>query len=216
MKKIIIFLTLALSVCAFAQIKITPTGEVDDNGTPYVVLEPTPYRVDNFVCYTGEAGFIIYPPKGWLNDSEAAAEFGLCAILVPEGTDLHSAPAVMYPGTVPNPGGTLEQSAKKVAEKVVKDFTEAGLKAPKIRQGKAIKGENTLMLWYFDDGPPPNNWEASAYLPFNEGMLMLVLSSYTKESRDKAISALEDMAKGVKTVVTTPEKIKELQKEYGK
>ncbi len=152
------------------------------------------------VCYREKAGFIVGVPDGWVNDKKAADSRGVCLMMVPEGTDFHSAPAVMYPNIVNSKGGTLEETAKIMATTVRDEFIKAGKTPPKIHPGKEIHGKNTLAIWYFDDGPHPNRWEAAAYIVYNDQLFMLVLSAYTKNDRTAAMPAFIETAKKVFTI----------------
>lgn len=181
---------MALFLCARAGLAASP--------------EAKPEEGETVICYHETAGFIVSAPKGWVNDAEAASHLGICALYIPQGTSYNDAPAVIYPkaGTR-GTDGSLHDTAKALAELGQKMLSSRpGGENLRLRQGKDIKteGGETFALWYFDQGPPPNEWEAVAYLPKNTDVLLLVLSTRLEAAREAHMKDLEAVAHAVSTL----------------
>ena len=152
------------------------------------------------LCYRDTAAFVISPPTGWANDSEVMRALGLCAMFAPLGSTYNDAEAVLYPNMATAAGKNVEESADFQAEWVRKTFTDKpGGENIQVRRGEGFKTEQGLdvAIRLYDHGPPPNEWEAAAYLQHDGQLLMLVLSAREQNLRDAALPQLEEAARKV-------------------
>ena len=156
--------------------------------------------VEAVICYHNSAAFVVRPPTGWTNDRETASLLGVCAIYTPFGSTYSDATAVLYPNVGTARGKTIEETADTQAEWIRKTLSgrKSGEKTQVIT-GKGIRSEKgqNVAIRYFDQGPPPNEWEAAAYMQHDGQLFMLVLSAREKSDRDAAIGQLEEAARKV-------------------
>jgi len=152
------------------------------------------------LCYRDTAAFVVSPPTGWANDSEVMRALGLCAMFAPLGSTYNDAEAVLYPNMATAAGKNVEESADFQAEWVRNTFTDKpGGENIQVRRGEGFKTEQGLdvAIRLYDHGPPPNEWEAAAYLQHDGQLLMLVLSAREQNLRDAALPQLEEAARKV-------------------
>lgn len=178
------------------------SSEQEDRWVPPVrdpgeIAEPEDSPV---ICYSETAAFLIKAPKGWDNDSETAAQLGVCAVYAPAGSGYHDGVAVLYPNVGTAKGKNIEETADIQAEWIRSVLAKRPQgESISVRAGAGIrtaKGQEAAIRFY-DQGPPPNEWEAAAYMQHNGRLLMLVLSAREKADRDAYIPQLEEAARQV-------------------
>ena len=198
---LVFFVLVYLSaVCAFAE----PEGNSEQEGhwlppvqDPGSASAPEAFSV---ICYSESAAFVIEPPEGWDNDSESASLLGLCAMYVPNGSSYFDASAKIYPNVGPARGKTVEESADLQAEWIRSIMRKRSQgENVTIRKGTGLKSEKgqDIAIRYYEQGPPPNEWEAAAYLQYNGRLFMLVLNARDKTNRDERMHLLEEAARKV-------------------
>lgn len=197
-----VFLVFSLSP-AQAHTGTGPAGAEQEEGADHLLPDPSdgpPPDTEAVICYHNSAAFVVRPPTGWTNDKGTATLLGVCAIYTPVGSNYNDAKAVLYPNVGTARGRTIEESADIQAEWIRKTLSSRknGEKI-QVRYGKGLRNEkgHGVAIRYYDQGPPPNEWEAAAYLQHNGQLLMLVLSAREKQDRDAAVAQLEEAASQV-------------------
>lgn len=160
-----------------------------------------PDGADVALCYRGEVGYMLAPPPGWLNLRDAAESFGTCVIYVPEGYDFDSAPAVIYPNVVGVGAGADPVKAEVERMRAKLSAAPDGDKL-QVVAGEPFKSAFGVefQLYYFNNGPSPNNFELVAYNVQGEAMLMTVLSAMTDQERRVYLGDFMKLLDGIFTM----------------
>lgn len=143
--------------------------------------------------------FGITPPAGWTVDDTSGLGSKIRVVLYPRGQKWASAPTVMYA----NPLHQDARARKTVAQMIdhdVKAFRKAQPKgkvsvAPILR---TTKGKVAEVRYFAADGTEAH--EAVAYIPEDDLVMLLVLSSREPGGFRKALPAFETLVKGYQFV----------------
>jgi hypothetical protein len=165
------------SVCAAAQDRRQDGGGDGDSG----------------ILYGSDYSFVVKAPKGWVLDDASAKSQGLDAVFYPAGSSWKESAAVMYVGI-----------GRKVSEKdsidgvIARDITDFKKAAPglKVIDAQAMplaRGKERVVVKYFIDAEGGTH-EAVAYVDESKVVVMLVLSSKTKERFESSLPALKELA----------------------
>lgn len=144
-------------------------------------------------CYDSNNTVGVEAPKGWIADFDTAKKIGVCAFFYPEEFKFKNAPIVFYPN--------ISDSGLKIANgKIdIEAFIKSDLESFKTKSLK-LKIE-TLTPFTSDsglkfiikkivNGPPPNEFEAIAYLPMNKAVFLGVFSSRSEKDFKKYESSI--------------------------
>jgi hypothetical protein len=162
------------------------------------------------ICWRGESGFAIGLPKGWRDEPGAAQHFDVCFMAIPDGINFNDSPVILYPQVFNHPATETPAHAADLAARVArKDMSrKPGGKNMTVRTGESFTTPQGLHVEIrsFDNGPPPDAFEAAAYLTYHTGTLGLVLSAKTREARDAFLPALLQVAREVFPLNVTDER----------
>jgi hypothetical protein len=136
--------------------------------------------------------FMISAPDGWVLDDTSGMGSRIRCVFYPKGEKWNTAPTVMYV----NPLHGYGAKTRTVSALMAEDEKSFRQKAPKgkVTDGGTIQtmGKKTATVRYFSyDGGPAH--EAVAYVPEEELVMLLVLSSKTPEGFQGALPAYRDM-----------------------
>lgn len=145
------------------------------------------------MCPGTEPAVQLQIPDGWKADATIARRLGVCAVFEKLNTDFDSSPAIIYPNIVPTsvtlpryPNGSVNLTTfinDDVASFRAKSVTL------RIRSAEDIATPlgDVFVVRDFLNGPPPNEFEESAYLAVGKAVLVLVLSARSEHELQAAI-----------------------------
>lgn len=134
----------------------------------------------------------VTPPPGWTVDDTSGLGSKIRIVLYPKGERWATAPTVMYL----NPLHQKAESRRTLLQMIEHDVAEFGKKAPKgkvtpgtpLRTGKA---KNAEVRYFAPGGGEPT--EAVAYVPEDELVMLLVLSSRDAAGFKRHLPAFESL-----------------------
>ena len=149
------------------------------------------------ITINGDITFGTKAINGWILDKNAAQGLGTCAIYYPNGETFNGSPVVVYPTTAV-PDLQSDKAIESLVERSKKMFAPRAPKLKVIKQ-KDYKSKHdvTFQIYYFMNGPRPNNFEALAYYPYKNTVILLVYSAQTKENFDKYIKSFNEFMESV-------------------
>lgn len=145
------------------------------------------------ILYGQGYSFVVKAPKGWVLDNTSAKSQRLDAVFYPEGSSWKESEVVMYVGIgrKTGAGDTLDA----VIARDVADFKKASPNL-KVVDGKPVTlshgGKERVVVKYFI--AEQHSHEAVAYIEESKVVVMLVLSSKSKERFESSLPALKELA----------------------
>jgi hypothetical protein len=145
------------------------------------------------IIYGPDYSFVVKAPKGWVLDNSSAKSQGLDAVFYPEGSSWKESEVVMYVGIGRKTGD--DDTLDAVMARDLMDFRKA---APRLKviDGRPLtlaRGKERVVVKYFAE-PEQGMHEAVAYVDESKVVVMLVLSSKTRERFESSLPALKELA----------------------
>jgi hypothetical protein len=141
--------------------------------------------------YSGDSGFLVSAPAGWVTDTETGKKLGGCCVFYPEGSSWDNAITVMYPNIV----------AKKPGQATLKEFMENDLEGFKSHdpdltyedsKDLSVGDGRTGKVRYFY-GVNRGSSEAVAYVDEPKVIALLVLSSKTRKGLNDSMRDFQQL-----------------------
>lgn len=160
------------------------------------------------ICYYASEGYVVAPPPGWGNLPDTAAGMRLCGVYTPDRADFHNTPAVIYPRVVGVEPGEADPAGAMSARSLAMLQARPGGENTALRKGAPVTSKAGLKfdLYFIDNGPHPNNYELLACHAGKEAMLILVLSAYGADERERFLPDFMRMLEDVFTMQVSQEK----------
>lgn len=160
-------------------------------------------------CTDGLSQFRLDPPKSWKFDTELAQSLGTCVFFYPPEAKLESSPAVIYARAVSRP---QDPKINTIEAMIKEDFDLLRVRSPLIYQrDKGLyrsKKKIEFKVVRFLNGPKNQEFDSNAYLKVGESILVVSLSTSTRENFDKYLPRwIEVLNSVVITSSPTPKKI---------
>ena len=151
------------------------------------------------LCYRGSEGFMLNAPVGWGNLRQTAGELGLCAVLSPDVSGFHEAPAMIYQ-RVAEKGVGAEPIEELVANSFKRFLAAPGGEKARLRRGGDVVSENGLVfeLRYLDEGPTSNEYDLIACHEGKDSIFLVVLTARSPEYRERYLPDFMRTLKSVK------------------
>ena len=148
---------------------------------------------DSGILYGRDYSFVVKAPKGWVLDDASAKSQGLDAVFYPAGSSWKESAVVMYVG-IGRKAGEKDTIDGVIARDII-DFKKAapGLKVIDAQAIPLSRGKERVVVKYFIDTERGTH-EAVAYIDESKVVVMLVLSSKTKERFESSLPALKELA----------------------
>jgi hypothetical protein len=148
---------------------------------------------DSGILYGPDYSFVVKAPKGWVLDNRSAKSQGLDAVFYPEGSSWKESEVVMYVGIGRKMGE--KDTLEGVVSRDLADFKKA---APglKVVDGQALTlahGKEKVVVKYLVEAERATH-EAVAYIEESKVVVMLVLSSKSKERFESSLPAFKELA----------------------
>jgi len=136
--------------------------------------------------------FMVSAPKGWVLDDTSGMGSRIRCVFYPKGQKWATAPTVMYVN--PLHGYTAKnRTVSSLISDDARSFLKRSPRGKVADMGKlSTMGGKSASIRYFsvDDGPPH---EAVAYVPENDLVMLIVLSSKTPQGFQQALPAYREL-----------------------
>lgn len=134
----------------------------------------------------------FHAPNGFFLDKESGQNFGLCGFYAKTGQTFHTSPVIIY-AQVANSA----MSGDKGIEQLIKDVSQSYSSRSKTfktekKSSYASKNKMSFEVRYFLNGPPPNNFEAGAYLKLNSRIVQIIYSAKSEKDFENNIKSFYD------------------------
>lgn len=144
------------------------------------------------ILYGDNHAFGITPPPGWTVDDTSGLGSKIRVVLYPKGQQWASATTVMYVNPLHQKAGTR----RTLLQMIQHDVAEFGKKAPKgrVTEGRALrtgKAKSAEIRYFAPAGGAPT--EAVAYVPEDDLVMLLVLSSRDPAGFKRHLPAFESL-----------------------
>ncbi|MBY0315259.1 MAG: hypothetical protein K2Q26_07055 [Bdellovibrionales bacterium] len=143
-------------------------------------------QANSHSCTDGLSQFRLDPPKGWKFDTELAQSLGTCVFFYPPDAKLESSPAVIYARAVSRP---QDPKINTIEAMIKEDFDLLRVRSPLIYQrDKGLyrsKKKIEFKVVRFLNGPKNQEFDSNAYLKVGDSILVVSLSTSTRENFDK-------------------------------
>ena len=151
------------------------------------------------IVYGKDHAFAIAAPRGWILDSESGKSQGLHAVFYETGSDWASAMNVMYTNSARKCEGQ-----RTVEELMAYDLAQFRKHSPtlEVTEPSSIPTRKGTALVRRFTGDQHGNYEAVAYIDEEQTIIMLVLSSRTKNGFDEAYPSFEELVKSYQFLTT--------------
>lgn len=141
------------------------------------------------VIYDGFS-FALTSPPGWTLDADGGSADGLAAVIYPEGSSWEKAQTVMYVNVL------RKHDSETVANVAQDDVLRFRSEDPKVAiedaQPIEISPKRSAIVKHFF-GQSPRNHEAVAYIENGSRIVIIALSSRTKDRFDAALTAFRTL-----------------------
>jgi hypothetical protein len=168
-----------LTLLAAVAIPVTATQGVGSGDKEAGII------LDNGISY------VLSAPDGWVLDTTSGAQQGLAAVFYPQGSSWSAGRTVMYARVVEKRSG--RRTLQGLVDADVREFRAASRRST-ARSGLPLRTRNgqQAIVRYFFDGQNTNS-EAVAYIDTPKAVVLLVLSSRTRQSYAAALPAFKQL-----------------------
>lgn len=134
------------------------------------------------VLIEGTVSIGTHAPEGWFLDQTVANQMGVCAFYLLNNFNLQSSPAIIYPRiSAMNVKGN--SGIETLIQDVAKPYSKKSSKFKLEEQSSYKSAKNfEFKIRHFLNGPPPNEFEAAAYMPYKDRIFFAVFSARNKKS----------------------------------
>jgi len=123
----------------------------------------------------------MHAPKGYFLDRTSAEGMGICGFYLNTGKSFHTSPTLIY-ARISAPGIAGEKGVESLVKEVSNSYKS---QSPtfKLEKKPEYKSKSNLKytIRYFMNGPPPNNFEAGAYLQRDKAVMLVIYSAKTEK-----------------------------------
>jgi hypothetical protein len=144
------------------------------------------------IIYGKNHSFMLTAPEGWIIDNKSGIPNGLHAVFYPKGSSWSKATAMMYANTA-----SKKVAGNETIGKVIEyDISQFKKKSPDLAVKDAeplpiSKGKKAIIKYFSGDNF--NNHEAIAYIDENKVVVIIVLSSRSKEEFENSLPAFKEL-----------------------
>jgi len=144
------------------------------------------------IIYGDNHAFFLTPPKGWVLDNFSGVSQGLHAVFYRLGSSWSDAKSVMYANTV-SKGVQGDETIDKVIEGDVSRFRATSPNLSVISTAPSITGDRKEAIVKLFFGDRYSNHEAVAYIDERKVVVIIVLSSRSKEEFEASLPAFKEL-----------------------
>lgn len=149
------------------------------------------------LLYGHNHSYYLSAPVGWIMDNSSGREQGMTSVFYPKGSSWADGETVMYT-TYINFDSTKNESIKDI---IKFDSTQFKTTSPKLQVSKEKPitiNKNKKALVYSYSGDMNGNYETVAYIPEKKGVVMIVISSSSKNGCINNYKAFEALVRSYK------------------
>ena len=151
-----------------------------------------PDDLNSGIVYGRDHSFMLSAPAGWTLDNSSGVSQGMQAVFFPTGSSWKGGIVVMY-ATVIHKDAGRNKTAGRVIQNDIDECKNAS-KESTVKDGSSISTTDSKKaeVKYFYDAQN-KNYEAVAYINESKVVVILALSSRSKEDYDKSLTAFNDL-----------------------
>ena len=139
------------------------------------------------ILYGTNHAFGFVAPKGWVLDTQVAADLGVYAAFYPKGTTWQNSRAVAYARARDRTAAI--QTGDDVARDTVAEFRRDGNPHEKTRFAGAIRAGKTIGRMFYFTGDRYGNYEAAVYFAERKTINFFVLTARDKWEFERSLPA---------------------------
>ena len=152
----------------------------------FLIAATVPAADETGIVYGRDHAFTLDAPDGWVLDNASGKPQGLPVVFYRQGATWRTTDVVMYANT-----SAKQEGARTVEELVAYDVAQFRAKSARVKVTE-LPDIGTARVRRFE-GDQYGNHEAVAYIDAGKVIVMLVLSSRTRQSFDDAYPSFEQL-----------------------
>ena len=151
-----------------------------------------PDDLNSGIVYGKEHSFTLSAPDGWILDNSSGVSQGLHAVFFPTGSSWKDGIVVMYARVIHKDAGRNKTTGRVIKDDIA-TFKSASSEST-VKEGSSISTSDNkkAVIKYFYDAQNKNH-EAVAYINESKVVVILVLSSRSREDYEKSLTAFKDL-----------------------